>query len=96
MCGHPPELEILCDECFGKNRYHDCKTCTHYKDVKASVIVIPGCIESGILDALPDKGSCLLYAPKFCKECEDNLDRLCFCCGIRYDEPVDGCCESCR
>lgn len=60
MCGHPPELEMLCDRCFGMNAER----------------------------TLTDEN--------MCQECKDNLDRLCFCCGIQFDEPVDGCCLECR
>ena len=98
MCGHPPELEILCDECFAKNRHHDCETCTHYKTKTMSGIELEYCSEkeNGVMEALPDERKCLLYTPKFCRSCNDNLDRLCFCCGIQFEEPVDGCCQSCR
>ena len=96
MCGHPPELEMLCDECFSKNQHHDCETCTCFDVVKISTETFEVCTEDGGLDVLPDERKCFLYAPNFCKECTDNLERLCFCCGVQFNKPVDGCCEECR
>ncbi len=96
MCGHPPELEMLCDECFSKNRHHECKTCTYYAFNHNTSVNQEVCIEKAEHQTIPVKRSCFLYVPLFCKECVDNLDRLCFCCGVQFDKPVDGCCLECR
>lgn len=96
MCGHPPELEMLCDECFSKNRHHECDTCTYFTEYDIDGLAIVYCNENDEEKPLPKERKCFLYAPKFCKECTDGLDRLCFCCGVQFDEPVDGCCIPCR
>ena len=96
MCGHPPELEMLCDECFSKNQHHECETCTYYAEYDIDGVAILYCNEDGEEKSLPEERKCFLYAPKFCKECADGLDRLCFCCGTQFDKPVDGCCIPCR
>lgn len=36
------------------------------------------------------------YLGDYCLECDEKLERFCWCCMTLSDEPIDGACKSCQ